>query len=203
MKELSECDDINATIIDLGSSKKKIADNIPSNIRQNVVLAHPMTGTEYTGPKAALKGLYTEKVVALCDTQNSATEHNQVAISLFSSLRMRIIHMDSADHDLHAAYISHLPHIISFSLANTVLDHENRTSILDLAATGFRDMSRLAKSSPIMWEDIFRQNKNNLLHTLDEFEKNLKMFKENLKKDNWQEISQLMNNANTLHEVFK
>lgn len=191
------------TIIDLGSTKEKISSSINPKIRQNFVAAHPMTGTEYSGPTAAKEGLYAGCTVVLCDLGKSGEYQTQTAKSIFTSLGAKIIEMDSKTHDLHAAYISHLPHIISFSLANAVLSKENPHDILSMAAGGFRDMSRLAKSRPDLWTQIFRQNRTNLLESIDIFEKNLQELKKAVKEENWDELKEKLEKANQLHLIFR
>ncbi len=190
------------TLIDLGGTKERILKAVPLSIRRNFVAAHPMAGTEYYGPSAAIENLFKDKIVVLCDLEESGEHQQEVAVRLFSGIHMQLHYMRSHDHDRHAAYISHMPHIISFSLANTVLSQEEKENILLLAAGGFRSMSRLAKSSPQMWEDIFRQNKNNVLHAIEHFEKELTVLKRSLKDDDWDTLHQRMKAANKLQDIF-
>lgn len=190
------------TLIDLGSTKALIVNAIPPSIRANVVAAHPMTGTEQFGPKAAIEGLYTDKVVVLCDLHHSGEKQRNIALKLFQAIGMQIHTMGADQHDRHAAFISHMPHIISYALANTVLAQEEKENILALAAGGFRSMSRLAKSSPTMWEDIFRQNRTNVLEAVELFEQELKTFKEALKEKDYTSLHQEMKEANKLYEIF-
>ncbi len=192
----------NTTIIDLGSTKEKIVASVPPKIRQNFVAAHPMTGTENFGPHAAVENLYTDKVVVLCDLEESGEIQKQRARKIFKSLNMKKYFMKSYEHDRHAAFISHMPHAISYSIANTVLKQENKHNILALAAGGFRSMSRLAKSSPYMWEDIFRQNKENLLEAIELFETELTNLKTNIQNEEWDKVHQEMANANKLHDIL-
>ncbi|WP_457744184.1 prephenate dehydrogenase [Sulfurimonas sp.] len=201
---LKELEDVSAdtTIIDLGSTKEKIIASVPPNIRKNFVGAHPMTGTENFGPEAAIEGLYEDKVVVLCDLENSGAIQRQIARKIFKSLQMKKYFMGSHEHDRHAAFISHMPHAISYSIANTVLKQENRHNILALAAAGFRSMSRLAKSSPYMWEDVFRQNKENILEAIELFEVELQNLKEDIINDEWEKVHQEMANANKLHDIL-
>ncbi len=190
------------TLIDLGGTKEQILHAVPATIRHNFVAAHPMAGTEYYGPDAAVEDLFKDKIVVLCDLHESGEHQQEVAVRLFSGIHMQLHYMRSHDHDRHAAYISHMPHIISFSLANTVLSQEEKENILLLAAGGFRSMSRLAKSSPQMWEDIFRQNKTNLLHAIEHFETELTTLKHSIKDDDWSTLHDRMKAANTLQEIF-
>ena len=190
------------TVIDFGGTKEKIVNSIPPQIRKNIVAAHPMTGTEFFGPYAAIEELYTDKVVVLCDLQESGEHQKEIAVQLFNALKMRISYMHAHEHDRHAAFISHMPHAISYSLANTVIKQENRDDILTLAAGGFRSMSRLAKSSPAMWEDVFKQNKENVLEAIELFEKELQNFKQYIKDEEWTELHKEMQDANTLYNIF-
>ncbi|MGE0738315.1 prephenate dehydrogenase [Sulfurimonas sp.] len=190
------------TIIDLGSTKAKIIASVPHQIRKNFVAAHPMTGTENFGPSAAVENLYDDKVVVLCDIENSGEHQIEVAKRIFKALHMKKHFMPAHQHDRHAAFISHMPHAIAYSLANTVMNQEQKHTILALAAGGFRSMSRLAKSSAFMWEDIFRQNKTNLLEAIELFENELNILKEHIKNDEWEKVHKNIEAGNRLHEVL-
>ncbi len=190
------------TVIDLGSTKEVIVKAVPAAIRSNFVAAHPMTGTENFGPTAAVEELYRDKVVVLCDLEESGPLQQEVAVRLFSGLHMQLHYMHAHEHDRHAAFISHMPHAISYSIANTVLAQEDKHNILALAAGGFRSMSRLAKSSPNMWEDIFRQNKENVLKAIDLFEYELQHLKQAIKNENWNDVHARMKEANKLHDIL-
>jgi prephenate dehydrogenase len=201
LKNLTDIDD-DTTIIDLGSTKAKIVESIPAQIRKNFIAAHPMTGTENFGPSAAVEALYEDKVVVLCDLEESGELQRDIAKKIFRSLGMKKYFMASKEHDRHAAFISHMPHAISYSLANTVMNQEKRQNILALAAGGFRSMSRLAKSSPNMWEDIFRQNKTNLIEAIELFEDELKALKSSIKNDEWDKVHKNIENGKKLHDIF-
>ncbi len=190
------------TIIDLGSTKKKIVDATPKEIEKNFVAAHPMAGTEKFGPSAAFKGLFDNHTVVLCDTERNDKFHKDRAIEIFQKLNMNIFYMNSKEHDRHASFISHLPHAISYSLANAVMSQEDPRSILAMAAGGFKDMSRVAKSSPRMWSDVFKQNKENLLSSIDIFEKELHKVKELMEHENWEALEIWMQKATTLHKIL-
>ncbi len=190
------------TIIDLGSTKEKIVASVPPVIRKNFVAAHPMTGTENFGPQAAIEGLYDSQVVVLCDLEDSGETQRKVSRKIFKALNMKKYFMRSHEHDRHAAFISHMPHAVSFSIANTVMKQENKENILALAAGGFRSMSRLAKSSPHMWEDIFRQNKGNLLEAITLFEDELSKLKHFIENDEWDKVNDTMKAGNGLHDIL-
>jgi len=190
------------TIIDLGSTKEKISSAIPKEIRQNFVTAHPMTGTEKFGPSAALANLYKDKVVVLCDVERSGAHQQHIAKTLFESIGMKLVYMDAKEHDRHAAFISHMPHAISYALANSVMQQEASKSIIALAGGGFKDMSRIAKSSPNMWEDIFRQNKTNVLEAIHTFQAELKKCEKMVENEEWKTLNTWMSDANTLHDIL-
>ena len=190
------------TVIDLGSTKEKISLSIPSDIRHNFVAAHPMTGTEKFGPTAALEDLYTDKVVVLCDLEKSGEHQQSVAKKLFNDIGMNIVCMGAQEHDRHAAFISHMPHALSYALANSVIKQEAAESIIALAGGGFKDMSRIAKSSPNMWEDIFRQNKSNVLEAINSFQSELKKCQKMVENEEWETLNDWMKDANTLHDIL-
>lgn len=201
LQQMTDIDE-STTVIDLGSTKEIIVKAVPAAIRKNFVAAHPMTGTENFGPNAAVEELYKEKVVVLCDLEESGELQQETAVRIFSGLHMQLHYMHAHEHDRHAAFISHMPHVISYSIANTVLAQEDKYNILALAAGGFRSMSRLAKSSPNMWEDIFRQNKDNVLKAIDLFEHELQHLKKAIKNDEWDEVHRRMKDANKLHDIL-
>ena len=201
IKELSDVSP-STTIIDLGSTKGKIIENIPHQIRENFVPAHPMTGTEKFGPTASIRDLYRDKVVVLCNIDDSGERQREIAIDIFTTIGMNIVFMGGKEHDRHASFISHMPHAISYALANSVTTQEDANSIIALAGGGFRDMSRIAKSSPSMWEDIFRQNKSNLLMAIDSFNLELQRCREMIEDEEWGELNRWMGEANRLHDIL-
>ncbi|EJK6796061.1 prephenate dehydrogenase, partial [Campylobacter jejuni] len=189
-------------IIELGSTKRKIIESLPKNLIKQTLFAHPMTGTENSGPKAAFKELYKDAVCVLCDSEIADDLHQKRAVEIFSHLGMKIVFMDSKAHDHHAAIISHLPHVISFSLANFVMKEEDKRNIVHLAGGSFKGMSRIAKSSPQMWESIFLQNKDNLLSSIDFFQQELERCKQMIQLDKNDELREWMKQANTLREIL-
>jgi prephenate dehydrogenase len=201
LQNLSEISSL-TTIIDLGSTKAKIIAAVPSKLRQNFVAAHPMTGTEKSGPSAAIEGLYHGKAVVLCDVAESGKKQRDLAKKIFTDIGMKIFYMGAQEHDKHAAYISHMPHALSYALANSVMKQENPKAIIALAGGGFKDMSRIAKSSPNMWRDIFQQNKAHLLDGIDSFSSELNKCRTLVAEEKWDELHQWMSQANTLHRIL-
>jgi len=201
IKELKDIDK-SATIIDFGSSKAKISNSIPKEIRELVVTAHPMTGTEKFGPTASVEDLYTDKIMVVCDIQKSGELQKDIAIKIFQDIKSKIVYMDAKEHDRHAAFISHMPHAVSFALANSVMKQEDSNNIVALAGGGFKSMSRIAKSSPNMWEDIFRQNRENLLESIEVFNKEMMICKKMIEEEDWEGLYKWMQEANKLHDIL-
>ncbi|MFW5606459.1 MAG: prephenate dehydrogenase [Campylobacter hyointestinalis] len=204
IKVLGDLKDIpkNTTIVDLGSTKSKILEECPKEIRENFVAAHPMAGTENSGPKAAFKSLLNDAVVVVCDDKNAHEKHIKRAVEILSHAGMKIIFMDAKSHDHHVGIISHLPHAISYSLVNATLKEEDKRNILLLAGGSFSGMARIAKSSPEMWVDIFKQNKNNLVSAIDSFKNELQICQDLIKGEKWDELKEWMNTARKLRDIL-
>ena len=168
------------------------------------VAAHPMAGTEHSGPQAALYDLFDGKVMALCEVEKSHWKFLDRALDVCKALNMRVKMMSPTDHDLHTAYVSHLSHVSSFMLGKTVLEIEkDEVQIFDLASTGFASTVRLAKSHPQMWTPIFLENKVNILKALTEYIKNLENFKQLLETDQAEGITQNIKEANYIRKILK
>ena len=193
-----------AIITDVGSTKGQIALSLANHAKRNqFVLAHPMAGTEFSGPKAAIRGLFKHKAVVICDHDKSEPSHLEKIKKMYEALEMRVIFMDSRSHDLHAAYVSHLSHISSFVLANTVLDKEkDLDAIFNLASAGFESTVRLAKSSPEMWTPIFEQNQVHVIEALGEYIDRLRDFHTSLVSRNYAQTKKYMENANKIRRVL-
>lgn len=192
-------------ILDVGSTKNSITRI--ANHHKNAgrfVATHPMWGTEFSGPTAAVSGAFTDKAVVICDKENSDADALALVEDIYRRLGMHIIYMDSTAHDVHAAYISHISHITSFALANTVLEKEKEDdAIFELASGGFESTVRLAKSNPDMWVPIFMQNRENVLDVLNEHISQLRKFKSCLEKENVEYLAELIQNANTIKRILK
>jgi prephenate dehydrogenase len=192
-------------VIDLGSTKEQLVAAVKGHPRRDrYVAAHPMWGTEYSGPQAAVEGAFRDKAVILCDLQDSAPDAAARARDMFTRIGMHILEMNAVDHDLHAAYVSHISHITSFALANTVLEKEKEDdAIFELASAGFESTVRLAKSNPAMWVPIFRQNRDHVLDVLNEHISQLRKFKSCLEKENWEYLEELITDANKIRRIIK
>ena len=192
----------NTTIVDLGSTKEQILHSCPTEIRSNFVAAHPMAGTENSGPKAAFKTLLNGAVVVVCDDKSAGEFHVKRVVEILSHAGMKIVFMDSKSHDHHVGIISHLPHVISYSLVNSTLKEENKRNILLLAAGSFSGMARIAKSNPQMWSDIFKQNKDNLVEAITSFKNELEICENMIKNEKWDELKEWMETARALREIL-
>jgi len=195
----------NALVIDVGSTKLPICEVVENHLkRRNFLATHPIAGTEFSGPKAAIKNLFQGKTNIICEIEKTAYKQQGIALDLFQKLGMRIRYMDPKSHDKHIAYVSHLSHISSFMLGKTVIEKEkNERDIFDMAGSGFESTVRLAKSSPAMWTPIFKQNKTNIIETLDEYISNLSQFKELLENEKYNEVFNEMQNTNRIKEILK
>lgn len=192
-------------VIDVGSTKIKLLESIKAHPRRaQFVATHPMAGTEYSGPEAAVPNLFEGKCTVLCDIEDSSPEAHQRIKDLYNSMDMGIVYLNGKDHDVHTAYVSHISHISSFALALTVLAKEkDENRIFELASAGFGSTVRLAKSSPDMWVPIFRQNRDNVLDVLDEHISNLSKFRSLLIKQNYEEFYKLIEQSNEISRIIK
>ncbi len=192
-------------VFDVGSTKESIVHIANSHAKKGrFVPTHPMWGTEYSGPSAAQQDAFLEKATVICNAGSVDTDALQKVESLYKALGMHIVNMDATNHDLHVAYVSHISHITSFALANTVLEKEKLTdAIFELASGGFESTVRLAKSNAAMWVPIFMQNKENVLDVLNEHISQLKKFKACLEKENFEYLRDLIENANGIKRILK
>jgi prephenate dehydrogenase len=194
-----------AAVFDMGSTKQNICNAIAQHKnRQQFVATHPMWGTENSGPKAAENNAFINKAVVICQKENSSAKALQTVEHIYKTIGMHTIYMQAQAHDLHTAYISHISHITSFALANTVLEKEREEeTIFELASGGFESTVRLAKSNANMWVPIFMQNKDNVLDVLNEHITQLKKFKSCLEKDNHTYLFELIEKANGIKAVLE
>ena len=192
-------------ILDVGSTKHQTCEVVKDHpLRSHYVATHPMAGTEFSGPTAAIKGLFQHKVTIFCDVENSNEDALNTASKLYQHLGMPIIHMTSQDHDLHAAYVSHISHISSFALALTVLKkEEDAQNIFNLASGGFDSTVRLAKSSADMWTPIFTQNAENVISVLDTYIQELKEFRTAIENQDSDRLNHIIKDANRIRKILK
>ena len=191
-------------VMDMGSTKAELCELISQHPHRNrFVAAHPMWGTEYSGPEAAVEGAFAGCNTVICEAEHSDNDAVSKVEDIFKSIGMEIMYMSAEKHDTHAAYVSHISHITSFILATTVLEKERESeTILNLAGGGFESTVRLAKSSAEMWIPILMQNKYNVLDVLREYIHQLEIFRKALEKDNRDEIRQTIERANTIRKIL-
>lgn len=192
-------------VMDAGSTKRLICEQVADHPkRRNFMACHPIAGTEFSGPTAALEGLYAGKTMIICEVEKTAFKLQEKALAIFQDIGMRIRYMNPEAHDKHIAYVSHLSHISAFMLGKTVIDKEkNERDIFDMAGSGFESTVRLAKSSPDMWTPIFEQNKDNVVETLEEYIQNLITFKQLILDNDFENVHQEMSNTNKIKQILK
>ena len=192
-------------IIDLGSTKFQICNSVENHQnRKNYLAAHPIAGTEFSGPNSAKKDLFNDKVMILCDTEKTDPNLLLDAKKIIKSLGMSIKTMNSKEHDKHIAYVSHLSHISSFMLGKTVMDKEDDDhAIYNMAGSGFESTVRLAKSSPEMWSSIFVENKKNIIESLDEYISNINNFKKLIEISDQKTLNDEMRRINGIKKILK
>jgi len=192
-------------VMDMGSTKAGLVQAVEGHAkRSRFVATHPMWGTEYSGPSAAVKGAFANKAVIICGKEQSDVDALERVEQVYRTIGMHILYMEPVAHDLHAAYVSHISHITSFALANTVLEKEREEdSILELSIAGFEVTERLAKSNPAMWVPIFKENRENVLDVLNEHITQLRKFKSCLEKENYTYLQELIEQANGIRRILK
>ena len=205
MKTILDLMNSTQIVVDAGSTKQalcKLVSDHPN--RSRFVASHPMWGTEYSGPDAAVHDAFRGRTCVICEREKSDPDALELVEKTYSILGMSLVNMDAESHDVHAAYVSHISHITSFALANTVLEKEREEdAIFELAGGGFESTVRLAKSSPAMWGPIFMQNRENVLDVLNEHITQLRKFKSCLEKENYDYLQELMKNANKIRRILK
>lgn len=192
-------------VLDVGSTKAQLLAAVDGHPKRGrYVATHPMAGTEFSGPEAAVPNLFDHKCAVLIDVERSDADALQIARALYGSIPMQLLEMEREAHDLHTAYVSHISHISSFALALTVLAKEkDEARIFELASAGFSSTVRLAKSSPDMWVPIFRQNRDKVLDVLDEHINQLAHFRSLLIKQDFETFYQRIQEANEISRILK
>ncbi len=192
-------------VIDMGSTKERILHAVSDHAKRGrLVAAHPMAGTEYSGPEAAIPNLFKGKMMVYVDATNSDEDAFDTADAITEQLEMHTTFMNAREHDVHTAYVSHISHITSFALALTVLEKEkSQGRIFELAGSGFESTVRLAKSSPEMWTPIFRQNRENVLEVLQEHIKQLQNVWNVLNEEDYEGFYKLIKKSNKIRRILK
>ncbi len=200
---LNKLDD--QVLMDVGSTKGIICNAVAEHKKRGrFVATHPMWGTEKDGPQSVVKDAFKGRVAVICEKEKSETDALQMVEKLYGIIGMQLVYMESAVHDMHAAYVSHISHIASYALSLTVLEKEKEEdAIFELASGGFESTVRLAKSNPAMWVPIFMQNKENVLDVLNEHIAQLRKIKSCLEKDNFTYLHELIENANKIKRILK
>jgi prephenate dehydrogenase len=194
----------NCVVTDAGSTKASLCEAVAKHPkRRNYLAAHPIAGTEFSGPSAAVAGLFKGKTNIICEVEKTAFKLQEQALEIFNAMGMRIRYMNAAAHDTHIAYMSHLSHISSFMLGKTVIEKEkNERDIFDMAGSGFESTVRLAKSSPAMWTPIFKDNKAAVLESLTDYIANLTAFKALMEVGDFEGVYKQMEETNKIKAIL-
>lgn len=205
LDKIGESGDTDKVVMDVCSTKEHLARNVKYHpCRRQYVASHPMAGTEYSGPWAAMPGLFDGHACIVCDSEESSQKAVRLVESLYNVLNMRMIYMNSSNHDIHTAYVSHISHVTSFALALTVLDKEkDEKHIFDLASGGFSSTVRLAKSSPEMWTPILSQNRENVLHVIDTYVEKMLAFRKAIDEGDDEAVRELIEEANRIRRIIR
>ena len=192
-------------VMDVCSTKEHLSRSVKYHSKRKMYVAsHPMSGTEYSGPWAALPGLFDGRACIICDSDESDRKAVRTVEELYTALNMRVIYMNSSNHDIHTAYVSHVSHVISFALAQTVLEKEkDEKHIFDLASGGFSSTVRLAKSGADMWTPILIQNSDNVLRVMDTYMEKLKAFREAIADGDEESVRNLIAEANKIRRIIR
>ncbi len=195
----------NQVVLDVGSTKQSMIHSVSGHPKRGrYVATHPMWGTEYSGPESAERNAFVNKATVICNREESHTDAIDLVEGIYKQLGMHLTYMNGKEHDLHVAYVSHISHITSFALANTVLEKEKEEdTIFELASGGFESTVRLAKSNPLTWASIFMENRENVLDVLNEHISQLRKFKACLEKENYSYLEELMVQANKIKRILK
>ena len=205
LDKIGESGDTDKVVMDVCSTKEHLARNVKYHpCRRQYVASHPMAGTEYSGPWAAMPGLFDGHACIVCDSEESSQKAVRMVEDLYDVLNMRMIYMNSSSHDMHAAYVSHISHVTSFALALTVLDKEkDEKHIFDLASGGFSSTVRLAKSSPEMWTPILSQNRENVLHVIDTYVEKMLAFRKAIDEGDDEAVRELIEDATRIRRIIR
>ena len=205
VSEILDVVDNKTLVIDTGSTKEDLCLALKDHPKRHQFLAaHPIAGTEFSGPQAAFSSLFENKTMIVCEIEKTDTKLQNLALDCFSKLHMKLRFMHPKDHNMHMAYVSHLSHISSFMLGKTVIDKEvDERNIFDLAGSGFESTVRLAKSNPNTWMPIFKQNKTFVIEALTKYISNLEVFKNELIKEDFKAIYNQMANTNRVKEILE
>lgn len=197
--------DCRKVVIDVCSVKEQMVRCVHYHpMRSRYVSSHPMAGTEYSGPWAAMPGLFDGRACIICNSEDSDPRAVRTVESMFDTLNMRTIFMNASNHDVHTAYVSHISHVTSFALANTVLDKEkDERHIFDLASGGFSSTVRLAKSNADMWVPILTQNRDNVLQVIDTYIDKMKQFREAIADFDEDKVRELIEEANKIKRIIR
>jgi len=170
-----------AVVSDVGSSKLGVGQALAAALPgQPIIPAHPVAGTEHSGPDAGFASLFHHRWCIVTPPQGADAAKVRALVEFWEALGARVDTMDAEHHDLVLAVTSHIPHLIAYTIVGTASDLEDvtRGEVMKYSAGGFRDFTRIAASDPTMWRDVFLNNRDAVLEMLDRFLTDFAMLRE-------------------------
>jgi cyclohexadieny/prephenate dehydrogenase len=184
-----------AIVSDVGSSKESVAAALARALPAAVIIpAHPVAGTEQSGPEAGFASLFTNRWCILTPSDGAPAEAVEAVSDFWTKLGAKVEIMDAAHHDVVLAVTSHIPHLIAYTIVGTASDLEDvtRSEVIKYSAGGFRDFTRIAASDPVMWRDVFLNNRSAVLEVLGRFTEDLTALQRAIRSGD----------GDTLHDLF-
>jgi len=186
----------NGTILtDVGSVKENIISLIEKNIPENIswIPSHPIAGTEDSGPESGFSQLFKDRWCILTPSKKAKEKEINLLKSFWEKVGSKVDIMEAKQHDYILSVTSHIPHLIAYNVVNTTLNiqDEKQSDIVKYSAGGLRDFTRIAASNPIMWKDIFIQNKKNTSEMINKFIENLEDLKEAIEREDGKKLEKI------------
>ena len=182
-------------LTDVGSVKENIVNLVEKNIPENIswIPSHPIAGTEESGPEAGFSELFQNRWCILTPSKKAKEKDINLLQTFWEKVGSKVDIMEAKQHDYILSITSHIPHLIAYNIVNTSLNiqDEKESTIVKYSAGGLRDFTRIAASNPIMWRDIFIQNKKNTSKMIDKFIKNLEELKKAIENEDGKKLEQI------------
>ncbi len=205
LQQVHDCVADTVTITDGASVKGSVRDDVSmvyGSLPPQIILGHPIAGSEQSGVESADPALYDKHRVILTPFASSGAEHLNKVRALWAAVGAEVVEMDADEHDVILAATSHLPHVIAFSLVDTLAHDSQNENIFRYAAGGFRDFTRIASSDAIMWRDIMLANKSAVINAIDLFSDNLTRLKQAVEQEDVTDITGIFTRAKSARDRF-
>ena len=193
-----------AILTDVGSVKKKVISLVEKNIPKNILLvsSHPIAGTEESGPDSGFANLFKNRWCILTPSKQTKDKDIRLLERFWKKIGSRVDIMDAKQHDYILSITSHIPHLIAYNIVHTTLNVKKKKNrdVIKYSAGGLRDFTRIAASNPIMWRDIFIQNRENTSKMIDKFIENLKDLKKAIKNKNEKKLEKIFTKTKSIRK---